>query len=282
MFGAHRQLWILCSCLTVLENASSASPSTEEHLIGIRLLQPAAAFQASPGPAKAEGPEQDMTTTPAMLVRCIASLASSTVEHSLHDDAPANGAAFLPDSQGRSSSSGQLIELVPARSNLQSKLRSDCLHAALSALMNLTHNNETGCRMAAEAGGLKAAAGFLTALARPQLSSLEHVTEQPSRRLAMTGAQLSDSQTSTSGTTAGQADELLPGHLPEACADGGQAHSSALPAASPTSASLENLLRVGYPTLYVLCLHQCTECYIICSIQQCQSESANAHLSYSQ
>ncbi|KAK9865300.1 hypothetical protein WJX84_005908 [Apatococcus fuscideae] len=241
-----RQLYILCACLTVLENASSASPSTVEHLIGIRLkaaVEPEAGFCLS-----AERNEHDAASTPAMLVHSISSLAASYVVPSLQSHAekagqPTSGAAVLLDSQGTSSSTRELNEWGSARCGPRSQLQSDCLHAALSALMNLTHNHETGCCMTAEAGGLTAVAGLLTDLAHAQPSPLAPPSGQPCHTLPMTGKQLVDSQTSTSGAAFSSADELPSVRLPEADSSDCQVPSGALPAQSPASAALENLLR---------------------------------------
>lgn len=248
---------MLQTCLTVLEHASSASPSTEEHLIGIKLQAQPQASSSAPGAG------QTTTTAPAMLVQCINSLAGSTVApgHAEAASRSARSAAFLLDSQGTSSSTGELDLVVPGTNGQHSQTVTDCLHAALSALMNLTHNNETGCCMTAEAGGLEAAAGLLAALAHSQPSPLTQpstqdfqglpmtgtqlVDSQDSRGLPMTCTQLMDSQTSTSGTAfSSDPEHLAHESMPEAEANGCQPPCNALPADPQPCASLQNLLRV--------------------------------------
>lgn len=244
--GVYRQLWMLQTCLTVLENASSASPSTEEHLIGVKLQ---ARPQASDSTSGAECCQQAAITTPAMLVECINCLAGSTAaphasgQHKAASGS-ARGAAFLLDSQGTSSSSGELNLWAPATSSQQSHTVTDCLHAALSALMNLTHNNETGCCMTAEAGGLESAAGLLAALAQSHPSSLARPASQGHQGLSMTSAQLVDSQTSTSWTALSQPEDLGVESISEAQANGCEPSLNALPADIQPCASLKNLLRV--------------------------------------
>ena len=110
--------------------------------------------------------------------------------------------------------------------------------------MNLTHNNEKGCRMTAEAGGLEAAAGLFAALAQSEPSASAYPSTQDSRGLPMTGAQLMDSQTSTSGTAFSQPDNLASDIMPEAEANGCQPPCDAMPAALQPCASLQNLLMV--------------------------------------
>ena len=108
---------MLHTCLTVLENASSASPSTEEHLIGIRLQ---ARPQASGSASEVACCQQAAITTPAMLVQCVTSLAGSAValgipSHANIASRSAGGATVLLDSQGTGSSTGKLDVGPPAR-----------------------------------------------------------------------------------------------------------------------------------------------------------------------
>ncbi len=121
-------------------------------------------------------------STPAMLVQTIIALTASLLSSSMN--MPHKGINLAsteqrsqshPESQkdpynwteSQSMSVGEADEEVEPQtwtSRAHKQSLADCLHAALSALMNLTHNNETGCSKTEDAGGPEAVATLLIAL----------------------------------------------------------------------------------------------------------------------
>ena len=141
--GVCRQLWPLCACLSVLENASSASPRTEEHLIELLLpvrLPEACRSQPAAGQASQHSPAPT-TSTAAMLVDSITAL--SAIMFSSHAQVVSNPSQLAGPDPGSSQDRGLQDSQDPSINELhagaagtsgeQKQGLCDCLHAALSA-----------------------------------------------------------------------------------------------------------------------------------------------------
>ena len=277
-----RELWSLCTCLTVLENASAASPSTEQHLISLELSASLAKPRGGQGMSAGQNAgdaAHPATSTPAMLVQSIVALTSSLLFSCMPARPPAHGHSD-PDSQpdpykwseSQSTSTDMPEDEIEPQSDRQGQSVADCLHAALSALMNLTHNNEAGCCKAEEAGGPEAAAALLIALSRcttsasgstedPDLSDLQEApaaaavpplnssVNQQMSDPDRAAAAIVDSQAGSSFFTSSQSADAPPAERDAALGNESQSnaeHNKQAPRQQPDiPAALQSLLRVS-------------------------------------
>ena len=112
-------------CLTVLEHASFACPANEQHLVGLHMQ--AAGNQACQPPASLHNnPDQQLDLPmeqhfPSWLVERIQQMQSASTQDDCLDSQP----------------------------------DWSCIQSALSVLINMTHNNTTGCNAVVAAGGLQ-------------------------------------------------------------------------------------------------------------------------------
>ena len=119
-------------CITVLEHASFACPANEQHLVGLHMAS--GSTQPSLSPANLEPRTGQLADSacgqpfPAWLVQSVQHMQSASVPD--------------PDSDKQPDWS--------------------CIQSALSVLINMSHNNTTGCEAVVAAGGLQMATDIIS------------------------------------------------------------------------------------------------------------------------